>query len=131
MCVNSLLIISLLFKMMTRLSFFFFQAEDGIRDGTVTGVQTCALPILILDLERIDRPGQERFEARICYRLRIFQGFSLETEIIKFCEILPDPGYVGLVGRKRSRVVLRKLYCKARVEVSREPFVRVRNAKRV
>src|SRR2546430_10328198 len=26
-------------------SFFFFQAEDGIRDLTVTGVQTCALPI--------------------------------------------------------------------------------------
>src|SRR5689334_24077716 len=29
--------------------FFFFQAEDGIRDGTVTGVQTCALPILCLE----------------------------------------------------------------------------------
>src|SRR6266478_10063386 len=28
------------------LIFFFFQAEDGIRDLTVTGVQTCALPIL-------------------------------------------------------------------------------------
>src|SRR5690348_10184943 len=27
------------------LNFFFFQAEDGIRDGRVTGVQTCALPI--------------------------------------------------------------------------------------
>src|SRR2546430_11184485 len=27
------------------ISFFFFQAEDGIRDLTVTGVQTCALPI--------------------------------------------------------------------------------------
>src|SRR5690625_7815720 len=27
--------------------FFFFQAEDGIRDGHVTGVQTCALPISI------------------------------------------------------------------------------------
>src|SRR5690625_7186294 len=26
---------------------FFFQAEDGIRDGHVTGVQTCALPILL------------------------------------------------------------------------------------
>src|SRR2546427_5269371 len=26
-------------------AFFFFQAEDGIRDLTVTGVQTCALPI--------------------------------------------------------------------------------------
>src|SRR5256885_2281015 len=28
-----------------RLHFFFFQAEDGIRDYKVTGVQTCALPI--------------------------------------------------------------------------------------
>src|SRR5439155_15136448 len=27
--------------------FFFFQAEDGIRDGHVTGVQTCALPIFM------------------------------------------------------------------------------------
>src|SRR5256885_8033496 len=27
---------------------FFFQAEDGIRDYKVTGVQTCALPILVL-----------------------------------------------------------------------------------
>src|SRR2546428_4210067 len=29
--------------------FFFFQAEDGIRDLIVTGVQTCALPILGVD----------------------------------------------------------------------------------
>src|SRR5688500_20230220 len=29
--------------------FFFFQAEDGIRDYKVTGVQTCALPILVAD----------------------------------------------------------------------------------
>ena len=28
------------------LFYFFFQAEDGIRDRLVTGVQTCALPIL-------------------------------------------------------------------------------------
>src|SRR5207237_7359043 len=27
---------------------FFFQAEDGIRDSSVTGVQTCALPISLL-----------------------------------------------------------------------------------
>src|SRR5207248_4647061 len=33
---------------MRRLLVFFFQAEDGIRDRTVTGVQTCALPILEL-----------------------------------------------------------------------------------
>src|SRR5437879_13332586 len=30
---------------MTFSTFFFFQAEDGIRDTSVTGVQTCALPI--------------------------------------------------------------------------------------
>src|SRR2546430_3286251 len=29
--------------------FFFFQAEDGIRDLTVTGVQTCALPICVVE----------------------------------------------------------------------------------
>src|SRR2546430_8921802 len=33
-------------KACVHLGFFFFQAEDGIRDLTVTGVQTCALPIL-------------------------------------------------------------------------------------
>src|SRR5215208_2294457 len=45
--------------------FFFFQAEDGIRDGHVTGVQTCALPILGADPETGEvavgtevRPGQ-------------------------------------------------------------------------
>src|SRR5690606_39647798 len=33
-------------RMMPLVFFFFFQAEDGIRDFHVTGVQTCALPIL-------------------------------------------------------------------------------------
>src|SRR3989454_6781161 len=37
--------------------FFFFQAEDGIRDYKVTGVQTCALPILQMWHERPDLPG--------------------------------------------------------------------------
>src|SRR5438128_518590 len=31
--------------LLTAYDVFFFQAEDGIRDATVTGVQTCALPI--------------------------------------------------------------------------------------
>src|SRR2546427_8146638 len=39
--------------------FFFFQAEDGIRDLTVTGVQTCALPIY--EGQRRD-PGQGRHD---------------------------------------------------------------------
>src|SRR5438270_963553 len=45
--------------------FFFFQAEDGIRDLTVTGVQTCALPILDGgDTGRRDRPRRRLQAAR-------------------------------------------------------------------
>src|SRR6267143_3345979 len=67
--------------------FFFFQAEDGIRDGTVTGVQTCALPISLVgrftiagredrpalveryDMSSVEKVGgdQWRFNARIRY----------------------------------------------------------------
>ena len=34
---------------------FFFQAEDGIRDRLVTGVQTCALPIFVKLARKIDK----------------------------------------------------------------------------
>ena len=47
---------------------FFLQAEDGIRDYDVTGVQTCALPILLLPFSnqvRRLRPG-DRALVRIC-----------------------------------------------------------------
>src|SRR5206468_4503874 len=36
--------------------YFFFQAEDGIRDLIVTGVQTCALPICQADQNVVDAP---------------------------------------------------------------------------
>src|SRR5207249_9260591 len=43
--------------------FFFFQAEDGIRDRNVTGVQTCALPIyrarIVKHQARQARPRRE------------------------------------------------------------------------
>src|SRR5690606_40719535 len=42
------------------ITFFFFQAEDGIRDFHVTGVQTCALPIWITT-----GPKTKLFEQRI------------------------------------------------------------------
>src|SRR5258708_22099045 len=51
---------------------FFFQAEDGIRDDLVTGVQTCALPIFIagrrrdyLDAVIAANPGMEAVELDI------------------------------------------------------------------
>src|SRR5204862_3431357 len=51
--------------------FFFFQAEDGIRDLYVTGVQTCALPIYHLHPlfgrgRRADAGGWPRLRPRIC-----------------------------------------------------------------
>src|SRR5690625_6650918 len=50
---------------------FFFQAEDGIRDGHVTGVQTCALPISqaslpqnkIVEIDNLLRQIEEEQEA--------------------------------------------------------------------
>src|SRR5207248_3606675 len=44
-------------------SYFFFQAEDGIRDRTVTGVQTCALPI-----SGIDRAGRHRARQELLHQ---------------------------------------------------------------
>src|SRR5262249_59058592 len=44
--------------------FFFFQAEDGIRDWSVTGVQTCALPISRASAGRQGRSAKRRLHAR-------------------------------------------------------------------
>src|SRR5437660_2147727 len=44
---------------------FFFQAEDGIRDGHVTGVQTCALPISARPAEPPDYVCIDDPEARL------------------------------------------------------------------
>src|SRR2546430_6801262 len=51
--------------MRKRVFFFFFQAEDGIRDLTVTGVQTCALPIYSSGRRhsRSREPGDGRLSA--------------------------------------------------------------------
>src|SRR5918995_2078597 len=51
--------------------FFFFQAEDGIRDYKVTGVQTCALPICPLcqvTLQEREQPPQERRHRETAHR---------------------------------------------------------------
>src|SRR5437879_11558683 len=46
--------------------FFFFQAEDGIRDTSVTGVQTCALPICCqsLRVDKVNGKAPESFAGR-------------------------------------------------------------------
>src|SRR5437867_6600108 len=53
--------------------FFFFQAEDGIRDRTVTGVQTCALPI---SWDRIARPAKSFTKQQLLPRMKFFADDS-------------------------------------------------------
>src|SRR5437763_10680610 len=49
--------LSLSFAYLSYHFFFFFQAEDGIRDTSVTGVQTCALPILLTNAGQVQYHG--------------------------------------------------------------------------
>src|SRR2546430_646893 len=53
--------------------FFFFQAEDGIRDLTVTGVQTCALPISDLLPVSIGDPALVTGSLMVCGMADVFQ----------------------------------------------------------
>src|SRR6266853_4605520 len=57
--------------------FFFFQAEDGIRDLTVTGVQTCALPIFMV-LKQVYWDGVPAYEAPV-YSWLISDGMHMEV----------------------------------------------------
>src|SRR5438132_13399363 len=60
------------------LFFFFFQAEDGIRDHCVTGVQTCALPI---SLPRVARGKVFSLTARRATRTLVLSVSSRETTV--------------------------------------------------
>src|SRR2546430_7946128 len=53
--------------------FFFFQAEDGIRDLTVTGVQTCALPI---SLHANYANSRFKREATCAFTLNFWQRYA-------------------------------------------------------
>src|SRR5690554_7174144 len=73
----------------TRSTPFFFQAEDGIRDADVTGVQTCALPIC----RRLMEDGSvEAIQVH-----RIMQAASANA-------ILSDPGLAGVDLMRRGDV---------------------------
>src|SRR5437879_13580887 len=57
---------------------FFYQAEDGIRDTSVTGVQTCALPISIHPLQTISDP--ERAPERLRSAWAAVEGMPRAVE---------------------------------------------------
>src|SRR5688572_32320951 len=64
-------------------SFFFFQAEDGIRDLTVTGVQTCALPIWQVQAlaQEVDAHQHvELTQAQVPQDLDALEGLDVRSE---------------------------------------------------
>src|SRR5205823_11410438 len=83
----------LLGHIISNCSVFFFQAEDGIRDKLVTGVQTCALPISSCTTAADSR------------RVTVFQCRSMNTPATTVCRIT-----IGtiMISRDRKSVVYGK-----------------------
>src|SRR5947207_5409163 len=102
--------------------FFFFQAEDGIRDHCVTGVQTCALPILprvlIFLLMGFISSSHQRRASRFLPRVLIFllMGFISSSHQRRASRFLPRVLIFLLMGfissshqRRASRFLPRVL----------------------
>src|SRR2546421_7859577 len=76
--------ISVIFELL----FFFFQAEDGIRDLIVTGVQTCALPILTFPepviavaIEPKTKADQEKMGVALAKLMQEDPTFKVHTDV--------------------------------------------------
>ena len=79
---------------------FFFQAEDGIRDKLVTGVQTCALPILYI-------PEPMRVQIRPGSQLQVaVDGYpgTLRGTVRRIASEASFTPYFALNERDRSRL---------------------------
>src|ERR1039457_7405085 len=97
--------------------FFFFQAEDGIRDYKVTGVQTCALPIYLPERDDAialpvgDGPGHEiSFSANSG---NDFERLARDTADVRSMTSADLDDIVridrGITGRDRSEYIQAKL----------------------
>src|SRR5437870_13053907 len=78
--------------------FFFFQAEDGIRDGHVTGVQTCALPISFRSGARND--GEQIRLHRSARRIETLRRAKQGQEAL-LRDVRSEERRVGKDGRAR------------------------------
>src|SRR2546430_5155417 len=83
---------------------FFFQAEDGIRDLTVTGVQTCALPISGEITSPREDPGANGSQADL--RIDVVQLRALCSDVENLlCLAIPARPYERLCERSEERRV--------------------------
>src|SRR5437867_13184375 len=86
--------------------FFFFQAEDGIRDRTVTGVQTCALPIC-LSIEQVPEWAAQSVVGEGLPQLLVLQGVHevRHRAARALGEELESPPDRGPLRRRRSHAL--------------------------
>src|SRR5689334_24741024 len=88
--------------------FFFFQAEDGIRVGTVTGVQTCALPILAGSMRCVGRTATQKAYAGAVARSSLescnLPGISRGNPPSSDCADLPRWATIGAPRSEERRV---------------------------
>src|SRR5690606_39281537 len=79
---------------------FFFQAEDGIQDFHVTGVQTCALPILLAALIA----EREDWHLRTDPGARALPGFRTELRdlLTRATELGISPARLAELGREQE-----------------------------
>src|SRR6266498_3700054 len=104
--------------------FFFFQAEDGIRDADVTGVQTCALPILIVDgtlrhLEGTVRSTERRARSELMRPTTRSRGGTATRSVPQSLQVNPwleageEPASRRLATASRRRQAAREV-CRSR-----------------
>src|SRR5207253_6616277 len=97
---------------------FFFQAEDGIRDGHVTGVQTCALPIsghrvlVAHDYSMMVRVLIVGDKDTVARKMREGLDLSLDPKALIFKGLIPGMDVVGEKFRSEERRVGKE--CRAR-----------------
>src|SRR5256885_2983034 len=85
--------------------FFFFQAEDGIRDYKVTGVQTCALPISLEVAERAE-PDQVRVAlVRLGEQGEVGVALHLCAAVVGDVDLAADERLHALLARSEERRV--------------------------
>src|SRR3989454_3409316 len=105
--------------------FFFFQAEDGIRDYKVTGVQTCALPIWFaraIDVWGADHHG---YVPRVRAALRAL-GYGddfLHVQIVQLVRVMRGGEEVRFSKRTGEFVTLRDLFQETGVDAARYFFL--------
>src|SRR5690606_40428860 len=86
-------------------AFFFFQAEDGIRDFHVTGVQTCALPIFAEPAPKVTATSPSPARAVIPRSAARVESTPVVMAMfpVPVCAAMPSPANSTEIGRASCR----------------------------